>query len=96
MKIKATILFVCLSLLSPASCESAFDDSSELMGGVSGTGQMSLEVDHSFDGGRSFLPRGTLNIHSLRSTSASFESVVTVTDSHLKALENLCSVSHKR
>jgi hypothetical protein len=82
---------VCVCLITQTACDLISDDL-EVVGAM-GTGQMSLEIEHSFDNGRSFVPRGSLNIHSLRSSSASIESVVSVTDSHLKALENLCSVS---
>ena len=88
------LLCVCLTALATqTACDSiSVSDDLEVVGAM-GTGQMSLEVEHSFDNGRSFVPRGSLNIHSLRSSSASIESVVSVTDAHLKALENLCSVS---
>ena len=93
MRISRVVSFSCVYLLTLAtftSCESASDDS-EVVG--AGTGQLSLEVEHSFDSGRSFVPRGTLNIHSLRSSTASFDSVVSVTDAHIKALEHLCTVN---
>ncbi len=79
-----------LTLATFTSCESASDDS-EVVG--AGTGHLSLEVEHSYDNGRSFVPRGTLNIHSLRSSTASFDSVASVTDTHIKALEQLCTVN---
>ena len=87
-------LCVCLTALATQTACDSISDDLEVVGAM-GTGQMSLEVEHSFDNGRSFVPRGSLNIHSLRSSSASIESVVSVTDAHLKALENLCSVSNR-
>ena len=82
-----------LTLATFTSCESTSDDLEVVgAGGHMGTGQLSLEVEHSFDNGRSFVPRGSLNIHSLRSSTASFESVVSVTDANMKALEHLCTV----
>ena len=73
-------LFVLLAtLVTLASCETGNEDA-DILAAISGTGQISLEVEHSFDNGKSFVPRGTLNIHSLRSSSASLDSVAAVTD----------------
>ena len=84
-------LLLCALLITLASAETGSEDS-DVLSGISSTGQISLEVEHSFDNGKSFVPRGTLNIHSLRSSSASFESAVTASDSSIRALENLCNV----
>ena len=86
-------LFVLLAtLVTLASCETGNEDA-DILAAISGTGQISLEVEHSFDNGKSFVPRGTLNIHSLRSSSASLDSVAAVTDGMNRALENLCNVT---
>ena len=85
-------LFVLLAtLVTLASCETGNEDA-DILAAISGTGQISLEVEHSFDNGKSFVPRGTLNIHSLRSSSASLDSVAAVTDGMNRALESLCNV----
>ena len=87
------VLLVFAAVFVLGSCETGSEEL-DILAGISGAGHISLEVEHSFDNGKSFVPRGTLNIHSLRSSSASFDSAVTTTDSINKALQNLCNVSH--
>ena len=60
---------------------------------VEDDGSFLLQLEHSFDEGRTFEPRGTVTVHSLRSSSASSSSSIdqdALSDDQRNKMEKLC------